>query len=386
MEKERIKKVGIINFACADNFGAVLQAYALEKIIRDHGFDSETINFKPKYIMGQYNSFNNIDVAIKSLRLHSVLKKIFLGFKNMKKEKKRRNCFRDFREKNMVLSKKEFYTPSDLLNDNLDYDFFITGSDQVWNPIFKKNIGNSFFLDFAPENKPKIAYAASIAENVDKSMSNEYKVLIGRFDHISLREISSVPFVRSLINKEVKVTLDPTLLLEKDDWQYVLKEPLLDDKFILVYDLEYSEDLVYIANEFANRLGYKIVSYSKKLNFKNGSRSFKYEGPSELLGYINNAELVLTNSFHGTVFSVIFQKQFYTIPHTTRGSRMIDFLNTLNLSDRIIQSRAIPGVEFSINYNSVNEKLDVLKKDSLEFLLNGLDVKGAGISSGDLNE
>lgn len=367
------KKVSIINFACADNFGAVLQAYALEYVIQEKDFIVETINFKPKYIMGQYSSFNNLGVVIKKLRLKSALKKIFLGFRNYKNENNRRQCFEMFREANMNLSKNVFYSSNDLIKGDLDYDFFITGSDQVWNPVFKKHIGNSYLLDFAPECKIKIAYAASIGEDIEDSMKTDYKKLLNRFDFISLREKSSVPFIESITNKEIKVSLDPTLLLNKADWKTVLKKPTISEKFILVYDLEFNREVIDIANQISSSLGYKVISYSNKRNFRNSLKSFKYEGPSELLGYIEKAQFILTNSFHGTVFSVIFQKQFYTIPHTTRGLRMVDFLNSIGLNNRLIHNSSMLELESLIDYRTTIINLETLKMESVDFLFNSLN-------------
>lgn len=370
---KRKGNVGLINFHCADNFGAVLQSYALQEVIKRLNFNVEIINFKPKYILDQTKTLTNLSVLLKSFKFHSIIKKILIGAIKYNNEKSRSDDFSDFREKHLNLSNLEYYTSIELKNNVPIYDFYITGSDQVWNPVFKENIGDSYFLDFAPEKSIKVSYAASIAQNVDKRFLDDYKFLINRFNYISIREKSSLNFLGTVTDKEVKVTLDPTLLLDRKEWGNVTKKIKLNQKYILVYDLEENKEIIDLANKVSLLTGLKVISYSNSKKIQNSLGFFKYKGPEEFLGYFENAELVLTNSFHGTVFSIIYQKPFYTIPHTTRGTRMIDLLNDLNLSDRIIyKAEELKVIDKLINYIPVKAILEKMRKSSIDYLKTAL--------------
>lgn len=374
MKKNGKCKVGIINFHCADNFGAVLQALALQQTIEMLGYNAEIINFRPEYILNQTKTISNINSLIKAYKFHSILKKIVIGSIKYKSEKQRIKRFTSFRERYLNLTNKEYFISEDLINDCPTFDYYITGSDQVWNPTFKRNIGDSYFLDFVPNGPSKISYAASIAEKVEDNLIDDYKKLIGRFDYISIREKSSLEFINSISEKEVEVTLDPTLLLEKEKWRHVTKEPGVKEKYLLVYDLEKNDELIYLANKISRKTGFKIISYSKSKEFINPIDCFKYKGPDEFLGYFENAELILTNSYHGTIFSIIFLKIFYTVPHKTRGTRMTDLLEELNLSNRVIhEADDLEEINNNIDYKRVHKILQMKRKQSIDYLVRALN-------------
>ncbi|MDD2391371.1 MAG: polysaccharide pyruvyl transferase family protein [Bacilli bacterium] len=368
-----MKKIGIITFHCADNLGAVLQVYALQKKINKLGLESEVIDFKPLELLYPYGLKNLKDVkkrgfikTIKSIVVLIIRRKV----------KNKRDVFKKFREKYLVISKQTYYESEDLNANPPQYDYYITGSDQVWNPDFFEKIGKSYFLDFASPSSTKISYAASITKKMDDSFNDVFKKNIDRFDFISIRESEHVRFLKNLTEKPITVALDPTLLLDKEDYNVLLSKSKIKEKYILVYDLEYNEELVKLANKISEEKGYKIVSYSDHKNYENRIKTFRYEGPSEFISYLENAEFVLTTSFHGVAFSVIFKKPFYTIPHKTRGTRMIDLLNSIGLEDRIVYNfDDLESINYELDYSKPFELLNKRREESSNFLITALDEK-----------
>jgi len=370
-------KAGIITFHCADNFGAVLQVYGLQEIIKEMNIEVEIIDFRPQELTEPYNHTVNFVRNYKKNGCPGVAKLLLSKLYNYRNIENRLKSFNKFRNKYLNVSDNKYKTSKDLLYNPPKYNYYLTGSDQVWNPYFKKAIGDSYFLDFVDDKSSiKISYAASIAEVVEDELFEDYNKYINTFDYISIREKSSLEFIKSVSNKDVFVTLDPTLLLDKNKWKIISKKPETKEKYILVYDLQNNNELNRLANKLSEEMGLKIISYSNKKNYNNSIQSFRFKGPEEFLGLFENAELILTSSFHGTVFSVINNKPFYTIPHTTRGSRMIDLLRTLNLEDRIIYTEEdLKGNDYNINYDKVNILLEEKRQESISFLKKSFSIK-----------
>lgn len=364
-----MKNVGIITYHCADNFGGVLQVYALMKTIEQLGLRAEVIDFQPKEITYQYSPKFDIEYSLKTQGLLITLKGMLKRFQNKSTLKEKSKNFSEFREEHLKLSMDTYLTEISLKEKPPKYDFYITGSDQVWNPDLFEKIGNSYFLDFASPESTKISYAASIAKKVGNEYSDVFKDNLERFNYVSVREESAKLYLEDKTDKEVKVTIDPTLLLSKNDWVQISTYNKNDDKFILVYDLVKDPVIVSVANKIAKDNGYKIISYSNAKGYENWKGSFSTNNPTDFLGLVEKAEVIVTSSFHGTAFSIIYNKTFYTVPHPTRGSRMVDFLNKLQLSDRMVTDvRQLDEMNFQIDYTKVNKKLIELRNDSLEFL------------------
>lgn len=369
-----LKRVGIITFHSADNFGAVLQSYALMKTVENLGFYSEIIDFRPEGIVSQYKLFGG---SFKKKYLSSGLYKIIRFYikciLNSGKVLKRIRNFKSFRKDHFRLSDKVYHSSDELMKEKPLYDYYITGSDQVWNPDFFINVGASYFLDFAVEGAKRISYAASIVKKLNTNESKYFKTYLKRFDNISIREKSSLEAVQNLTDKEVHVVLDPTLLLEGDDWSSISTFSVHEASYILVYDLIKDPIIVYAANKISGDNNLKIINYSGEKGYNNWHSSFATTNPTEFSGLIKNAKFVVTNSFHGTIFSIIFKKQFYTIPYPGRGSRMIDLLNELGLKERIVESIDDNiSIDQMIDYEKVYRRLDTLKEESKSFLQEAL--------------
>ena len=370
-----MKKVGIITFHFADNFGAVLQAYALTKKIENYGINVEIINFTPQKLRSPYALFPNIRAMLSNKGISHTIRTVLGRIYNIKYYVSKIRNFNNFRKMHLYISQQNYKTADELKDVENRYDYCITGSDQVWNPKFFSGFRGSYFLDFAGEKTKKISYAASISEKVETTYYKQYFEYLQDFNNISVREESAKDFLESIINKKIEVTLDPTLLLNKDEWNEIATCKKSCNQYILVYNLVNDPIVVKLANKISRETSYRIVSYSKKSQFINWDSSFSSCNPTEFLSLFANAELIITNSFHGTAFALIYNKLFFTIPHPVRGSRMIDLLLKLGLDNQLIRNEQdVENLNKDIDYNEVNSKLLYMKKQSINFLEQVLEI------------
>ena len=354
-----MKKVGIITMHYANNYGAVLQCYALRKML--NSFDNtraDVLNF----------------ISAKHPRLP-----VYEDFAINKLNLERAKLFDNFREDSIQIIAPPF---SELTPETYgEYDYFIAGSDQIWNPRF--TLRDFYFLDFAPEKFVKIAYAPSIARSVadiSKSDIETFKKHIPRFDYLSVREKTHEQFIQQFTDKKVSTVLDPTMLLTAADYEEIITAPVENEKYILLYFLNHDFSAPAILS-FANRISRKFnlkVKHSfveiPPNTFKNNAESFRFNtGPKEFLGLIKNAEMVVTNSFHGTVFSIIFGKPFYSFVVKSMSARMNDLLGEFGLEKRIVDGyKPDKNIDLNVDFSYAHDKLEELRKNSTAFLKNAL--------------
>lgn len=344
-----MKKVGIVTLHFYENFGSVLQAYALKHFIDSlDGFKAEIIPFCPE--LPEYQYFKE--------------ESLLLRFEE------KRASFENFRKKWMELPLDQI-TRENLAK--LDYDYYITGSDQIWNPEITC-LHPVYFLDFVMD-KPKIAYASSMALNSNHKAVNEevFKKWIPTLDAISLREKTHLNFIQKFTEKKVQVVVDPTMLLEGADYLPLCVSPQLDTPYLFSYFLTHDATLVDYGNSIAKMLGVKLVHYYADYPghlFANDDKCFAFSGPQEFLGYIRGAECIFTNSFHGTVFSILFEKPYYTYTGRRKMlSRVLDLTEILHMQDRRFSGiRDLSTVNIHIDYTEVNNRLEQNRRASQNFL------------------
>ncbi|WMJ89684.1 polysaccharide pyruvyl transferase family protein [Anaerocolumna sp. MB42-C2] len=385
-------KVGIITFHKVNNYGAVLQAYALQKTVKGLGCDCDIIDYNRKNLrdiyLWQKNKIKCLLRAAPDRQGYSNLEFIRMVlttfFFNRKAVAAKFNTFR----KRYDLSR--MVTSDNIKYINNEYDLFISGSDQVWNcgrVILDKN----YLLDFVAESKKKGSYAASfgIKEIPDKYL-REYKRLLADFRYLSVRETAGADLLSKLVHREAKVVLDPTLLLRKEEWSELMGVKSNTDNVIIVYMLEYSESLLQFARELSEKVNCPIRLLNKPLH-RNIKENYRVDvGPVEWLTEIRNGKYIVTNSFHGVAFSINFNRNFYVeiAEERIRGamsSRIEHILHTFGLEDRLIQKKKYGNskkkyVKFNyssaeIDFNKVNRKLDKLRYESMDYLSNMLSVK-----------
>ena len=367
-----MKKVGIVTFHRAENNGAMLQAYALQRTINDLGNEAFILDYRDKNIEDKYSIIKLKNKNLK-LKIREIVVKCVFFITNLRKK----NKFKRFLKKYYNLTNEQYNTNEELKSNYPRYiDCFVAGSDQIWNEKITNGLQDVYTLNFGDEKTKRISYAASIGKSdISEEELERLKEKLEMLDEISVREESAKDALKKVINKEISISLDPTLLLNKDEWNEIAGEKLENEKYILVYTIENNPEMIKIVNYISEKTGLKVIHFDKKSKYANPLKSYYVSGPREFINLIKNAELVVTNSFHGTVFSVIFEKKFYTIPHTTVGSRMIDLLKKLKLDNRIyynvdqIKSIKEKDITSDINYEEAEEILKKVRKESIDYLM-----------------
>jgi len=319
-------KIGIISIHSAHNYGSVLQAYALQEELKKFSEDVKIINYRPNYFDTQYKMFSFRVYK----RYKGILNKILhFGWRTLKIKSRyiKYKKFEDYIKSRYNLTDK--YTSFEPLEKaNFNFDAIFCGSDQIWNTDITEGFDKSYYLGFAKDETIKASYAASVGrKEIDNKYEEEYKKYIGRLDYIALREEASKEVIQKYTKKPITITVDPTLLLDKEKWDELANASKMNIpyKYILVYILEENQEFVKIVNAISEYLGLKVISPSKKVRFKN-EVIFPEVGPEDYVRLFKNSEFVITNSFHGTVFSLIYEKRNCIIPHKKTGARMCDLM------------------------------------------------------------
>lgn len=247
------------------------------------------------------------------------------------------------------------------------YDLFITGSDQVWN-LDITGEDYTYFLDFLSNRNKKASYAASLG-NFDILSRYDTKKLLIDFENISIREESKKDIVENYINKKITVSLDPTLLLSDNDWVKVSANVNIKQEYLLIYTVDKPIDLISYAKKIAKDKNLKIIYLSDNFERQSDIEYIRGVSPEDFLGYFKKATIILTNSFHGTVFSIIFKKVFYVElqGRNKYNDRSENLLKNLMLENRIlINQKDISRSD--INWDLVNRSLEKMKKDSYRYI------------------
>ena len=352
-------KIGIITFINTLNFGASLQAYALQEIVKENGNDAEIIKYINKTI-------DEKEKNIKKRNIKSIYKEIVLG-KGLKNKNKK---FREFEQNNINFGMELNRNTIDIINNY--YDAFITGSDQVWNTEITNKDWN-YYLEFVKDNRKKISYAPSFGKTlIPEKQRNEIKHYLNQFKNISVREEAGKNIIKELCDIDSEVVLDPTLLLDKEEWKTKIFFKPSIEHYILVY-LPHNKKKVF---EFVNKLkiktGLPVIYLSISPRIQIGIKTIYDASPDEFLGWINNADYVVTGSFHGTAFSINLNKQFFYEP-TGEGSRIDNLVKITGTESRSIEN--INEINTKIDYDKVNEKLNIEREKSVKWLNNAIDYK-----------
>lgn len=348
-------KIGIITFQRAYSYGAKLQAYALSTYLCSLGHQAEIIDYS-----------NIGEGKMSGLQFYSIgcfFKSIICCINSYNKEKLRRDRMRNFFFSKTPHSAKH-YTSENIYEVEDKYDIFIAGSDQVWCPRY--NLGDmNFLLSFVKDKKKKFSYAASFGfSSIDKRYEDLYRDCLNSFSRILVRETDGARIVEKLTRRDAEVVLDPTFLVDRTQWATIAHYPLKNEiKYILCFKiLSVSPIYEKLIEHISQITGYKIVVIDTSYRYK-PIKGYLYStaGPEEFLGLIKNAQIVITNSFHATVFSIIFNKNFYTILNENGlNSRMVDLANKLGLSHRMYDSNSkLPILnDLNIDYKNVNQSLN----------------------------
>lgn len=355
-----MKKIAIITIFDENNYGNRLQNYALQNVLEKYTCKVDTINNKC--------SKGGLKRQIKELCIY-VYKKF-----DKKIEIERRNNFNDFTKKFIRLYNKKIYTGEKNLFLNDEYDKFVIGSDQIWNYNFRNGFGNFEFALFS-EKKKCISYAASFGiDEIPDDKKNLYINGLNHLQKISVREKEGVEIINKLVNRNSTLVLDPTMLLTPNDWLKISKKPqnMTNKKYVLTYFLgekkyeKIDEIKKYIEDDF------DIININD-INQPN----YYICGPCEFIYLFNKASIILTDSFHACVFSILFEKNFFVFERINKNvakmnSRIDTLLNKFNLNDRKIDSLNENIIKNNIDYTDIKVILNDEIKKSFEYLKTAL--------------
>ncbi len=368
------KKVEVITLHRIVNYGSVLQAYATQYVLEKLGYEVEFIDYYPErmHMLGMLKRIKNKNEKLrKNLILRTVARIIILP-----SYIKRFGIFKKFIKKNLNLSSKIYYSEQELENNVPNADIYCTGSDQVWNSGWNEKIDRPFFLDFVPNNKRKISYAASFGkEKLDYWEKAETKRMLEKYNAISLREQSGVEILKELKIKDSTNVLDPTLLLDGDSWNLISSSKYENEKYILVYNLNRNKKIDRYAKALSEKTGMKIkfLSYQFHDFYKKGTIICNPK-VEDFLALIKNASYVVTDSFHATAFSLNFNREFIIVYPGKYSTRLQSILNILGLENRVAKDeKDLSIIENKINYELVCEKLKKEREKSICWLKNSIE-------------
>jgi hypothetical protein len=345
-------KIGILTFHCAHNYGAVLQAYALQEKLKELGHYVEIIDYRPSYLIDAYKipSLNFKSQSIKNI-VFKILSVCFFKYSRRKRFVK----FDDFIKNKLNLHQQTNIIPE-------DYDLYILGSDQIWNGYITKGIDNVYWGRFSIKpGAKKITYAVSLGNyKLQEGQKPYVKQLLAKIDGISVREKETLSKIQSLANKQVYEVLDPTFLNNKLKWNKLINDDYQNRKYVLLYQVRYNKHLKDIAKNLAKQIKGTIIEVPAYISKQYIFNKYKTISPVEFISLIKNAECIVTSSFHGTAFSIIFEKPFYTVAlNDGKDNRSINLLNKLSLQNRMIN--VYDNVKFApIDYTESNKKLQYL--------------------------
>lgn len=337
------KRIGIMTFHASYNCGSMLQAYALQNILRDrYGAECEIIDFSNSEQKRMYS------ILYKPRKVKDVIRNI-LNLAFYKKIKTHNSDYIAFKQKNLSLSKKHYNSLRELETAQKDYDVYIAGSDQVWN-IKAQDFDDAYFLPFVKTGK-KMAYAVSLGatnpnNHCDRAKYEEY---VKSFDGISVREKNAQSWIGELGGQNVEICVDPTLLIEPPQWDEIIGEREINGKYIFWYTMIYRKDICDIIVQVGKKYNLPVYvmdakEWSRRSLYLRGIHLAKKGGPSSFLSLMKNAEIVFTSSFHGTVFCNVFKKNFWYInihDKDTDDDRASFLLEQLGLKERYIKTKDI---------------------------------------------
>ncbi len=365
-------KIAIITWCSYPNYGTYLQAYAMQWQLRKMGHEAELLDDstyttnvnRPKLsILINWCKRNIKAIVLFSYRRTKKNDRIALGM------------FQNFRNTQLDIDKN--IVPLEKLDKR--YDCYVCGSDQIWAPQCLSTNGKKFFFaDFT--NKPKIAYAPSGLVNYPQYLRNELAQLLKGFQSLSVREALAAPLIHNLTGKEITTVTDPTLLVPMEEWTKLIKEDkdTSNNPFLLLYMLTKNKKYIQVATDYATQKGLELkIIHSIAVNHRKATTP---AGPSEFLSLIKSATMVMTDSFHGTIFSIIFQRPFVTFQrfhdseNNNQNLRITNLLNIAGIANRFINEEciaAINGLE-DLNFKDINKRLSPFIESSKMYIENAI--------------
>lgn len=380
-----MKKIGIITFHHYCNYGTMLQALALQRKVEQLGYEAELIDYMPDNRISKFDMMKlrlkRLPVYIKNHKKYGILSA------NKKNIAEKAEAFERFYNNNIKVGSKEYNSLEELMSNPPLYDGYVVGSDQTWNP-YVAGFQKAFFLPFVKDNAKKGSYAPSISvTSIPENKVPYYKDELSKFSFLSCREKDGKELLEKIIGHSVEQVIDPTLLLSLDDWAKYMDEAIPTKPYILVYFLGDKKWYRNKVEQIQKATGWNVITLPVSYLEMESTYEKKWCGPSGFLALINGASLVCTDSFHGTIFSISFKKNFYSFCKTadsdnsSENSRLYSVLELFGLSDRLIrQSDTINFENTEIDYAKIESLLLNERKKSTAYLKNMLEKISKGNS------
>lgn len=382
-----MKKIGVC--ACYDtkNYGSMLQTLATCKQIENLGYDYEIIKYTRKATVGLVlKSLGRIPEKLALKKAKSEQAKQLEKYPEVKQGIKTRNaCFDAFMNSTFTKMSPAYDTFEQLKKATENYDAVLVGSDQLWLP---QGYSTGFYnLLFVPDNIPKIAYATSFGvSQIPENKKKTAKEFLNRIEHISVRELRGSEIVKELTGRDVPTVVDPTLLFNQEKWEEIIpRKPVMEGDYIFCYFLGNNPEQRKTVREFADAQGLPVVTIPHLDEFIESDVGFgdyeKYDvGPAEFINLIRNAKYVCTDSFHGSVFSILHHKQFVTFNRFSEGnkqsrnSRIDSLLKQTGLTDRRYNTASSlkDKIDAPIDYQTVENRLTSMRQSSVDYLTDAL--------------
>lgn len=372
-------KIAVLTRHAISNYGSILQTYATQRVLEELGNKVEIID----YIRNDEEYRNITKVLLqksKKWNKNFITRSIYRliqspEYKVMGKK------FEKFRMKLLNLSNRRYSSFDELKNKSIDADLFCTGSDQVWGPIGSDKFDDTYFLEFVKDKTKCFSYAGSFGKTIfDDFTIDKYKQYLSTYSSISVREKSALEIVKQMGIENVSQVLDPTLLLDKNQWEDFIKNgktPKIKKEYILIYQLHKNSDMDKYAKELSKRMRLPLIRITPTPhNALRGGKGIILPEVEEFLAYIKNAKYFITDSFHGTAFAINFGTQFINIHPGVTATRNLSILELTGLSDRMIGDYENYSVfDKKIDFNKVHDILNVERKKSLEWLKSTINSK-----------
>lgn len=390
-----MKKIGLAVVTYKDNFGSALQTYATQYTLQQLGYETGIFEIK-----GVHKIINRRKIFFYLRRVFELDELKYMFDNVVSRFRKKRQKAGDAYAQNMAVRHQKYVdfnktwlkflpqqnTWNDLIKQSSTVDSVVVGSDQLWRP---SNIAGGYFtLEFVPDNIKKIAYATSFGVSViPPVLRKKTKSFLKRIDFISTREDSGKKIVKEMIGRDIPVVCDPTMLLDADQWMTIQEEkPFADGKYILCYFMGENPEHRSFAKKLKEKTGCKIIALLHGATYVASDENFADEtpydvGPSEFINLIRNAEYICTDSFHGTVFSILNSRKFFSFRRYSDKSEFStnDRLHTLlkwtGLSDRMLygSENVDEFCDKQIDYDSVLSKIAEKRKMSMEYFTTALN-------------
>lgn len=351
-------KVGVVTFHRAHNYGALLQAYAMQTFLKENGHDAFMADYRSAALEEQYKLFSY---------------KFYLGVGIKAPAHLVNRCLTFFLRRSRIKKYNWFINKFLDLRNESNCEALIFGSDQIWNPSITGGFDENYWGNIYPQtNAMRIAYAPSLEAGALDVHADKVRNALKRFDAISVREADMIEVLNKYTDKKIELVCDPTFLIKKESYENLLRPLDVEGEFVAIYQVNRNSLTYQVAKYLAHKYGLKIVEMGQNTSFLHPGRYQNTACPSEFLWMIKNAKYIVTSSFHGTALSIIMQKQFFVTTMGKGEKRMKNILGICGLADRMITNvEEVDEIE-PIDYEKPLGGLQDYISSSQSFILNSL--------------